>query len=206
MADADERLRCWAAGARARRDLRELADIAEEVIAAGPGRAHTPESRAEHRAAMYGDRYEAVEKDVADATACGESSIALSWVGQWREGEGLIRDPPRSDQDAREAFSAIHNVLNWMDRESLMAPRPGTGLPYTGGGTEHAVRPAPPPAELERAENEAGGLRAAYLRAKAASDKRPFDTVLARRTVRAEEAYGQASLRVTGLRELAESG
>lgn len=89
MAATDERVRCWASGARAGLSLKELEqDLAslQQVLRAGARRtlpvAHVAD-RAQFHRAHGGRRTDDLDADAAISDACGPPG-AVSWTDEWR--------------------------------------------------------------------------------------------------------------------------
>jgi hypothetical protein len=126
VGDADERLRCWAAGVQVQLELDAARENARHMLELLQGRADPNTSTTfQTEAANYSLHLGALALGVQDAKACGERAIDLSWIGETDRLHLMLQRPPSNESDAHSQLEALDSVADWLRRDVAGLPRPG---------------------------------------------------------------------------------
>jgi hypothetical protein len=141
VGDADERLRCWAAGVQVQLELDAARENARHMLELLQSGADPKSSMTfETEAANYRLHIGAVELGIRDAEACGDKPIDPSWVGEFKRFAVGIGNVPSYEEDAHSQVQELDSVADWLQRDTAGIPRPGD----EATGTAHDAHPSGP--------------------------------------------------------------
>lgn len=121
----DERLRCFASGVETAQQLDAAIENSRHMLDILQSGADPHSSTSfQTEAANYSLHIGAFEEGIRQAEACGEVGIELSWIGEFRRLEGLIRKAPTNESDAHGQFDALDSVKDWLRRDMAGIPEP----------------------------------------------------------------------------------